>query len=128
VRKRQRRLSGVDEDRAVAVCLTTGEICAHFAEINGASVLKETISRITDMVIEETQAWQARPLDEVYGRSVHRRVRRGDGWHWDRGGEDTAAQPRANAYAERWVRTARAEVTNRMLFTGERHLRVVLDE
>jgi transposase-like protein len=54
VRKRQRRLSGVDEDRAVAVCLTTDEICAHFAEINGASVLKETISRITDKVIEET--------------------------------------------------------------------------
>ncbi|GAA3128883.1 hypothetical protein GCM10020255_001950 [Rhodococcus baikonurensis] len=46
--------------------LTTGEISAHFAEIYGASVSKETISRITDKVIEEMQDWSARPLDEVY--------------------------------------------------------------
>ena len=33
--------------------LTTREISAHFAEIYGASVSRETISRITDKVIEE---------------------------------------------------------------------------
>jgi len=36
--------------------------------------------------------------------------------------------PRANAYAERWIRTLCAELTDRMLILGERHLRRVLAE
>lgn len=68
VKKRQRRLSGVDEVvlSLYAKGLTTGEISAHFAEIYGASVSKETISRITDKVIEEMNEWAVRPLDETY--------------------------------------------------------------
>jgi len=68
VRKRQRRLSGVDAMvlSLYAKGLTTGEISAHFAEIYGASVSKETISRITDKVLEEMTSWCSRPLDGVY--------------------------------------------------------------
>jgi transposase-like protein len=63
-----RRLTDVDEI-VLSLCakgLTTGEISAHFAEIYGASVSKETISRITDTVVAEMQDWAARPLDGVY--------------------------------------------------------------
>lgn len=68
VKKRQRRLNGVDEIvlSLYAHGLTTGEISAHFAQIYDAQVSKETISRITDKVIEEMQTWQSRPLDSVY--------------------------------------------------------------
>jgi len=68
VKKRQRRLTGVDEIvlSLYAKGLTTGEISAHFAEIYGASVSKETVSRITDKVIAEMADWVNRPLDAVY--------------------------------------------------------------
>src|SRR5918999_4434541 len=68
VKKRQRRLTDVDEVvlSLYAKGLTTGEISAHFAEIYGASVSKETVSRITDKVIEEMTDWSHRPLDEIY--------------------------------------------------------------
>jgi len=59
VKKRQRRLTGVDEIvlSLTARGLTTGEISAHFAEVYGASVSKETISKITDKVVEEMNEW-----------------------------------------------------------------------
>jgi putative transposase len=68
VKKRQRRLSGVDEVvlSLYSKGLTTGEISAHFAEIYGASISKETVSRITDKVVDEQAEWSARPLDAVY--------------------------------------------------------------
>ena len=68
VKKRQRRLGEVDEVvlSLYARGLTTGEIAAHFDQIYGASVSKETISRITDKVIEEMQTWVARPLEPIY--------------------------------------------------------------
>ena len=68
VKKRQRRLTGVDQIvlSLSARGLTTGEISAHFAEVYGASVSRETVSKITDQVLEEIGAWMNRPLDEVY--------------------------------------------------------------
>jgi transposase-like protein len=68
VKKRQRRLTEVDEIvlSLYAKGMTTGEISAHFAEIYGTSVSKETISRITDKVVAEMQEWANRPLDPVY--------------------------------------------------------------
>ena len=68
VAKRQRRLSGVD-DLVISLSakgLTHGEICAHLAEIYGAQVSKQTISTITDRVMEGMGEWQNRPLDPVY--------------------------------------------------------------
>lgn len=68
VRKRQRRLDGIDEIvlSLTARGLTTGEVSAHFAEVYGAKVSKDTISKITDKVIEEMTEWANRPLDRVY--------------------------------------------------------------
>lgn len=39
---------------------------AHFQVIYGASVSKDTISRITDRVTEEMQSWLTRPVESVY--------------------------------------------------------------
>ena len=68
VKKRQRRLTGVDEIvlSLTAKGLTTGEIAAHFDDVYGATVSKDTISRITDKVIEEMTDWCNRPLESVY--------------------------------------------------------------
>jgi len=68
VPKRQRRLGGVDQMvlSLSAKGLTHGEISAYLEEIYGAKVSKETVTRITDNVIEGMVAWQNRPLDPVY--------------------------------------------------------------
>ena len=83
VQKRQRRLTDVDEVvlSLYARGLTTGEISAHFAHIYGAAVSKDTISRITDRVIEEMTAWHTRPLERVYAAvfidALHVKIRDG---------------------------------------------------
>lgn len=68
VKKRQRRLSDMDAMvlSLFAKGLTTGEIAAHFAEVYGTSVSKDTISRITDRVVDEMTTWMARPLERIY--------------------------------------------------------------
>ena len=83
VRKRQRRLTGVDEIvlSLTAKGLTTGEVSAHFADVYGASVSRDTISRITDKVVGEMTEWCNRPLDSVYPvmfiDAIHVKVRDG---------------------------------------------------
>ena len=46
--------------------LSTGEVAAQLAEIYGAEVSRQTISTITDAVLEGMTDWQNRPLDPVY--------------------------------------------------------------
>src|SRR6188472_1336913 len=68
VNKRQRRFVGFD-DKILALYgrgLSTRDIEAHLEEIYGVSVGRDLISRVTDAVMEDARAWQARPLDDVY--------------------------------------------------------------
>jgi putative transposase len=83
LRKRQCRLAGV-EDMVISLSakgLTTGEIAAHLAEVYGAQVSRQTISTITDKVMEGMAEWQNRPLDPVYPviflDAVHVKIRDG---------------------------------------------------
>ena len=68
VAKRQRRLGGIDDMviSLVAKGLTTGEVQAHLAGIYGTEVSRDTISTITDRVLDGLAEWQSRPLDAVY--------------------------------------------------------------
>src|SRR6266496_6326996 len=77
VRKRQRRLDGIDQIvlSLTARGLTTGEIAAHFADVYGATVSKDTISWIIDAVVEQMAEWRDRPLDPRLSGGVHRRHR-----------------------------------------------------
>jgi putative transposase len=83
VKKRQKRLSGVDEMviSLSAKGLTTGEVQAHLAEVYGAEVSRQTISTITDKVMDGMAEWQNRPLDAVYPvifiDAIHVKIRDG---------------------------------------------------
>ncbi|WP_409062446.1 IS256 family transposase [Streptomyces sp. SYP-A7185] len=83
VKKRQRRLTGVDEMviSLAAKGLTTGEVQAHLAEVYGTDVSRQTISTITDKVLEGMAEWQNRPLDPVYPvifiDAIHVKIRDG---------------------------------------------------
>ena len=71
VKKRQKRLTGVDEMviSLAAEGLITGEVQAHLAEVYGAEVSRQTISTITDKVLEGMAEGQGRPLDAVFPSS-----------------------------------------------------------
>jgi putative transposase len=68
VPKGQRRLDGLTDNviSLYAKRMTTGDIQAHLLEIYGTEISRDTISRITDAVVEEMIAWQNRPLDRCY--------------------------------------------------------------
>ena len=66
--KHQRRLDGLTGNviSLYAKGMTTGDIQAHLAEIYDTEISRETISKITDAIVEDMVAWQNRPLDPVY--------------------------------------------------------------
>jgi putative transposase len=68
VPKGSRRLDGLDANviSLYAKGMTTGDIQAYLAEIYGTEISRDTISRITDAIVGEMNAWQNRPLDRVY--------------------------------------------------------------
>ena len=68
VPKHARRLDGLAGNviNLYAKGLTTGEIRDHLEEIYGTDISKDTVSRITDGIVEDMLAWQSRPLDPIY--------------------------------------------------------------
>jgi len=68
VPKGQRRLGGLDKMiiSLYAGGMTIRDIQHHLVNTLGTELSHETISKITDAVLEEVKAWQARPLEEIY--------------------------------------------------------------
>jgi putative transposase len=68
VGKRQTRLAGLDEKilGLYAGGMTVRDISAHVSELYGVEIGRDTISRVTDAVLEDVEAWRTRPLDAVY--------------------------------------------------------------
>lgn len=83
VRKCARRTSGIDEMviSLVGKGLTTGEVAAHLREVFGVETSQETVSAITDRVLDGMGEWRSRPLDPVYPvlviDAVHVKIRDG---------------------------------------------------
>lgn len=69
VKKRQRTVSDEIEAKILSMFglgMSYADIAGHVQELYGISVSTATISTITDRLIDEVKAWQARPLDSVY--------------------------------------------------------------
>ncbi len=98
VRKRQTRLAGLDERvlDLYAGGMSVRDIEAHLRGLYGVEVGRDTISRVTDAVLDDVQAWRSRPPERVYpivyfGRDAregprrplraHPRLLPGDGRH-----------------------------------------------
>jgi putative transposase len=68
VGKRQTRLAGLD-DRILGLYaggMTVRDIESHLSDLYGVEIKRDTISRVTDAVLEDVDAWRTRPLDAVY--------------------------------------------------------------
>jgi len=68
IAKYQRRFPGFD-DKIISMYargMSTREIVGHLRELYGIDVSPDLISAITDAVLEEVSAWQARPLEAIY--------------------------------------------------------------
>ena len=68
IAKYQRRFPGFD-DKVISMYargMSTREIVGHLRELYGIEVSPDLISAVTDAVLEEVSAWQARPLEAIY--------------------------------------------------------------
>ena len=68
VGKRQTRLAGLDEKilALYAGGMTVRDIAGHLQDLYGIQIARDTISRVTDAVLEDVAGWRTRPLDAVY--------------------------------------------------------------
>ncbi|WP_034303662.1 IS256 family transposase [Herbaspirillum sp. RV1423] len=83
VTKHQTRWAGFDDKimSLYARGMTVREIQAHLEEMYGTEVSPSLISSVTDAVVDEVKAWQARPLNPIYPivylDCIHVKVREG---------------------------------------------------
>jgi putative transposase len=69
VPKRAGRVAGGLDDMIISLYahgMSVRDILHHLEQVYGTQLSAETVSRITDQVLEEVRAWQSRPLDAVY--------------------------------------------------------------
>ena len=68
VKKRQKDISGLEEKiiSMYAKGMTTRDIQAHIKDLYSYEISPETVSSITDKVMERAREWQGRPLESVY--------------------------------------------------------------
>ncbi len=69
VPKRAGRIAGGLDDMIISLYahgMSVRDILHHLEQVYGTQLSHETVSRITDQVLEEVRAWQSRPLDPVY--------------------------------------------------------------
>jgi putative transposase len=68
VGKRQTRLAGLDE-RVLGLYaggMSVRDIAQHLSDLYGVEIGRDTISRVTDAVLADVEAWRTRPLEAVY--------------------------------------------------------------